>query len=122
MGLAPPAQEEPREPIRGANVVKLPPTGHDSARVISLVRSSPFDPVRSGQTYGTCLGVKGSQVRILSSRPTRGPLALIETPGQRAFSVFRADLAGSGTMGIDAVGGSELVGRADSGGAVAARI
>ena len=32
MGLASPAQEQPREPIRGANVFKLPPTDHDSAR------------------------------------------------------------------------------------------
>jgi hypothetical protein len=63
---------EPREPIRGANVVKLFPTRHDSVRVISLVRGSPFDTVRSGQTHRTCLGVKGSQVRILSSRRYEG--------------------------------------------------
>ncbi len=68
MRVASPAQEEPREPIRGANVFKLSPTGHDSARVMSLVRGSPFASVRPGQTYGPCLGVKGSQVRILSSR------------------------------------------------------
>jgi hypothetical protein len=68
MGVASPAQEEPREPMRGANVVRLPPTDYDSARVVSLVRGSPFDTVRSGQTYGPCLGVKGSQVQILSSR------------------------------------------------------
>jgi hypothetical protein len=58
MGVPSPAQKrEPREPIWGANVVKLPPTGHDSVRVISLVRGSPFDTVRSGQTHRTCLGV-----------------------------------------------------------------
>jgi hypothetical protein len=68
MGVASPAQEEPREPIQGANVFKLPSTGHDSARVISLVRGSPFDSVRPRQTHCPCLGVKGSQVRILSSR------------------------------------------------------
>ena len=68
MGVASPAQEEPREPIRGANVFKLPPTDHDSARVICLVGGSPFDSVRPRQTHCPCLGVKGSQVRILSSR------------------------------------------------------
>ena len=31
------------------------------------------------------LGVKGSQVRILSSRPIRGSLTVEETPRQRAF-------------------------------------
>jgi hypothetical protein len=63
------AREEPWEPTRGANVLKLPPTCHDSVRVMSLVRGSPFDSVRPRQTHCPCLGVKGSQVRILSSRP-----------------------------------------------------
>ena len=63
--VASPAQEEPREPIRGANVVRLPPTGHDSARVISLVRGSPFVSVRLGQTYGPCLGVKLGAVAFI---------------------------------------------------------
>src|SRR4051794_3524473 len=37
------------------------------------------------------LGVKGSQVQILSSRPTPGPLTLDKTPRQRAFFVQRVD-------------------------------
>jgi hypothetical protein len=94
---ASPAQEESREPIRGANTVKLARTGHDSARVILLVRGSPFDSIRPGQTHRTCLGVKGSQVQILSSRPTRGPLTLDETPCQRASLGLLVDLAGWGT-------------------------
>jgi hypothetical protein len=77
-----------REPIRGANVFKLRPTGHDSARVMSLLRGSPFDSLRPRQTHRTCLGVKGSQVQILSSRPTPGPLTLVKMPGQRALFVL----------------------------------
>jgi hypothetical protein len=34
------------------------------------------------------LGVKGSQVRILSSRPVISPLVLVIIPGQRAFFLF----------------------------------
>jgi hypothetical protein len=97
MEVASPAQEEPREPIRGANVFKLPPTDHDSARVICLVRGSPFDSVRPRQTHCPCLGVKGSQVQILSSRPTPGPLTLDKTPRQRAFFLLSVDLFGFGT-------------------------
>ena len=52
-------QEELREPIRGANVVILSPTVHDLARVIALVRGSPFDSVRPGQTHCPCLGGQG---------------------------------------------------------------
>jgi hypothetical protein len=52
----------------GSQCRQTPSTVHDSVRVISLVRGSPFDTVRSGQTHRTCLGVKGSQVQILSSR------------------------------------------------------
>jgi hypothetical protein len=88
MGVASPAQEEPWEPIQGANVFKLPSTGHDSARVISLVRGFPFDSVRPRQTHCPCLGVKGSQVRILSSRLVISPLVLVIIPGQRAFFLF----------------------------------
>ena len=33
-----------------------------------LVKGSPFDSVRPGQTHCPCLGVKGPQVQILSSR------------------------------------------------------
>jgi hypothetical protein len=76
VAVGPLVQEESREPIRGANAVKLPRTGHDSARVFLLVSGSPFDSVRSCQTHCPCLGVKGSQVQILSSRPTPGPLTL----------------------------------------------
>ncbi len=93
-GSPSPAREEPREPIRGVNVVKLPPTGHDSTKVILLVRGSPFASVRLGQTHCPCLGVKGSQVRILSSRPDGSPLTLAETPRQRAFFMFGVDLTG----------------------------
>jgi hypothetical protein len=97
MGRTSPDQEKPREPIRGANVVKLPPTIRDSVRVILLGESFPFDSVRPRQTHCPCLGVKGSQVQILSSRPTRGPLTLDETPCQRAFLGLLVDLAGWGT-------------------------
>jgi hypothetical protein len=38
------------------------------------------------------LGVKGSQVRILSSRRPRGSLILGIPPGRRAFFVVRVDL------------------------------
>jgi hypothetical protein len=98
MGVASPAHEEPGEPIRGANVFKLPPTDHDSARMISLVRSSPFDSVRLRQTHCPCLGVKGSQVQILSSRRSRelaGSGCLSRSAG---FLCFRFDHGWSSTV------------------------
>ena len=98
MGSSLPPKRQLREPIRGANVFRLPPTGHDSVRVMSLVRGSPFDSVRLRQTHCPCPGVKGSQVRILSSRPIRGPLMLVKTPRQRAFFMFGVDLVGLGTV------------------------
>lgn len=71
MGAPLPTKRQPREPIRGANVVKLPPTVHDSVRVISLMKGSPFDSVRRalsrsvdedllGGRLGGCFGGLGS--------------------------------------------------------------
>ena len=49
---------------------------------------------------GECLGVKGSQVQILSSRQRDGPLALAETSGQRAVVMLGLVAAWTSRVGL----------------------
>jgi len=73
----------------GANAIRFPSSHRDPSRLFLMVKGSPLDASRAGQTTDSCLGVKGSPVQIRPSRP--------EGPGQKGFRILiRAPFRSSG--------------------------
>jgi hypothetical protein len=71
----------------GANAGRLPRTGRDAVRALSLLAGTLTDSRRPTQTGHSCLGVKESRAQIPPSRLVRGLKGLSKrSSGAQGFS------------------------------------